>query len=273
MKENYGERIGIAAASIPKEFRAAKGPRTAIVLGSGLSGIAKGMGLKELPYAAIAGYPKPTVAGHAGVMYLSEKTIVCAGRFHYYEGFSMDDVVFPVFLLKELGVTNLVLTNAAGAVNEKYSPGDLVLIKDHLNLLGTNPFIGPNPAKADGTAMGERFFDMSAVWDRDLRRLARESSLTKMRSGVYAAMTGPSYETPAEIGMLRTLGADLVGMSTVPEAIAASYLGMRLLGISCVTNMAAGISKRPLNHVEVTEAGKRAESELRDLLLGILKRL
>lgn len=274
MKESYGERVKIAAASFPAAYRSTCRPRTAIVLGSGLAGIARDLGWDELPYADIKGYPRPTVQGHAGIMFLSPEAIICSGRFHYYEGHPMDDVVLPVFVLHELGVENLILTNAAGAVNKRYQPGDLVLIKDHLNLMGTNPFIGPNPASGDGKELGPRFFDMSAAYDRGLRRLAREvAGSTRLRSGVYAALSGPSYETPAEIRMLRALGADLVGMSTVPEALAANYLGMKVLGISCVTNMAAGILDQPLSHEEVTATGKKAESSLRRLLLGLLKQL
>ena len=269
MKSGFHERVKKAAAAIPAEFK----PENAVILGSGLSGIVEGMGYREIPYADIPEFPKPTVAGHKGLLYLSGKNAIMAGRFHYYEGHPMDDVVLPIFLLKELGVKNLILTNAAGGINPRFNPGDLVLIVDHINLLGTNPFIGPNPVDASGKPVGERFFDMGDVYSRDLRAIAWSCAKVPPKEGVYAAMTGPSYETPAEIRMLKAMGADLVGMSTVPEAIAARYLGMRVLGISCVTNMAAGIGKSPLDHAEVVATGKKVEAELKQLVFGALARL
>jgi purine-nucleoside phosphorylase len=269
MKAGFAARVAQAAASIPPGYR----PKTAIILGSGLSGIVEGLGYKEIPYSEIAEFPKPTVQGHKGLLCISPDAAILAGRFHFYEGHPMDDVVLPIFFLAALGVENLVLTNAAGGINSSYTPGDLVLIKDHINLMGTNPFIGPNPEDKTGKPHGERFFDMSEVYSKDLRALCASCAETPLAEGVYAALTGPSFETPAEIRMLKTMGADLVGMSTVPEATAARYLRMRVLGISCVTNMAAGISKEPLNHVEVLEQGKRAESELKGLLLKVLDKL
>jgi purine-nucleoside phosphorylase len=190
-----------------------------------------------------------------------------AGRIHYYEGHPVQDVVLPIFLLHRLGVRTLVVTNAAGGVNRAYSVGELVLIRDHINLMGVNPLRGPNPGQ------GPRFPDMSTAYDPGLRDLARAVSDVKLKEGVYAAFPGPSYETPAEIRMLAVIGADLVGMSTVPEVIAASYLGMRVLGISCVTNMAAGILPQPLDHAEVLQAGKEAGPRFVRLLGGILARL
>lgn len=273
MKTGFGDRVIRAAEALPREYR----PRTAVVLGSGLSGIAEGLGWKEVPFSAIPEFPKPTVQGHKGVISLSEKAAIMAGRFHYYEGHPMDDVVLPIFVLHEIGVRTIVLTNAAGAVNLEYKPGDLVLIKDHINLMGTNPFIGPNPTRPDGSPFGERFFDMGDVYAAALRdtvrELAKERLGRQLREGVYAAFTGPSYETPSEVRMARTLGADLVGMSTVPEAIAARQLGMRVIGISCVTNMAAGVTGQPLAHAEVVEAGKRVEADLKALALGLVERL
>ncbi|MBN1243893.1 MAG: purine-nucleoside phosphorylase [Spirochaetales bacterium] len=269
MKSDFGERVKRAAASIPAGFK----PETAVILGSGLSGIVEGLGYREIPFGEIAEFPKPTVQGHKGVLCLSGKNAIMAGRFHYYEGHPMDDVVLPIFALKALGVKNLILTNAAGAVNESYAPGDLVLIRDHLNLMGTNAFIGPNPADSDGKPFGPRFFDMSSVYDQGLRAVAASKAKRPLKEGVYAALTGPAYETPAEIRMVRAIGGDLVGMSTVPEATAARYLGMRVLGISCVTNMAAGISSAPLDHAEVVEVGKRVESELKALVMDLLSAL
>ena len=269
MRMGFAERAERAAASLPSGYA----PKTAIVLGSGLSGIAEGLGYEKIPFSAIAEFPRTSVSGHAGLLYLSREVAIMAGRFHYYEGHSMDDVVLPIFVLKRLGVENLILTNAAGGINAEFAPGDLVLIQDHINMMGTNAFVGPNPSDANGNPLGNRFFDMGEVYSRDLRVLAESCARRPLKEGVYAALTGPAYETPAEIRMLRTLGADLVGMSTVPEATAARYLGMRVLGISCVTNMAAGIGKTPLVHSEVVEAGKRVEGELKDLLLKVLKKL
>lgn len=275
MKAGFGERVARAAEALPREYR----PRTAVILGSGLSGIVEGLGplWREIPFSSIPEFPKPTVQGHKGLLYLSDKAAIMAGRFHYYEGHPMDDVVLPIFALHEIGVTTIVLTNAAGAVNLAYKPGDLVLIKDHINLLGTNPFIGPNPSKPDGFPFGERFFDMGDVYTASLREttkaLAKEKLVRDLAEGVYAAFTGPSFETPAEVRMARTLGADLVGMSTVPEAIAARHLGMRVIGLSCVTNMGAGITGASLSHVEVNEVGKRVEADLKVLVLGLIERL
>lgn len=269
MKTGFADRVARAAAAIPARFR----PKAAVVLGSGLSGIVDGLGYHEIPYANIPEFPKPTVQGHKGVLCLSECNAIMAGRFHYYEGHPMDDVVLPIFVLKAIGVQTLILTNAAGGVNRGYAPGDLVLINDHINLMGTNPFIGPNPAGADGKALGDRFFDMGTTYTPALRDLARSCAKRPLKEGVYAGFTGPSYETPAEVHMAGVMGGDLVGMSTVPEAIAARYLGMKILGISCVTNMAAGITDAPLAHQEVVEVGKRVEAELKSLILDILSRL
>jgi purine-nucleoside phosphorylase len=269
MREGFGERVARAAGTIPAGYE----PRVAVVLGSGLAGIVDGLGYRELPYADIAEFPRPTVQGHRASLFLAKGVAIMAGRFHYYEGHPMDDVVLPIFVLRELGASTLILTNAAGGVNAAYEPGDLVLIKDHINLMGTNPFIGPNPSRPGGEAFGERFFDMSEVYPRALRDLACQVAGRQMPEGVYAAFTGPSYETPAEVRMARAMGADLVGMSTVPEAIAARQLGMRVLGISCVTNMAAGVGSEPLSHAEVVAAGKKVEAELKALILGLVERI
>jgi purine-nucleoside phosphorylase len=269
MKAGFADRVARAAASIPSQYR----PSSAVVLGSGLSGIVEGLGYEELPFSSIAEFPKATVHGHKGLLCLSEKNAVMAGRFHYYEGHSIDDVVLPIFVLHAIGVRTIMLTNAAGGVNRAYKPGELVIIKDHINLLGTNPFIGPNPTGADGKALGERFFDMGTTYTPELRALLQSCAKRPLKEGVYAAFTGPSYETPAEVRMAAVMGADLVGMSTVPEAIAARYLGMRVMGLSCVTNMAAGISDESLAHDEVVAVGKRVETELKALILDVLARL
>ena len=285
MRNDFGQRVIRAAGAFPAGSR----PRTAIVLGSGLSGIAESLRWRELPFSSFPEFPKATVQGHRGSFFLSERAIVMAGRFHFYEGHAMDDVVLPIFALREIGVETIVLTNAAGGVNPSFAPGDLVLIKDHINYMGANPLVGPNPnrpaaaaagAGAAGTPFGPRFFDMSETYSKELRETAHaaarrvpELSGKDLAEGVYCAFTGPSYETPAEVRMARTMGADLVGMSTVPEAIAARYLGMRVLGISCVTNLAAGMTDIPLDHAEVVATGKRVESALRGLILELLDRI
>lgn len=243
-------------------------PAFGVILGSGLSGVAEQIPGAEIPYAQIEGFPNPTVAGHRGLLKIGERSAVLAGRFHYYEGHPMDNVVLPVFLLWGLGVRTLVITNAAGGINRSFHPGDLVLICDHLNLIGTNPLIGPNDDD-----LGPRFPDMSRAYSPELRSMARRAAGRDLSEGVYAGLSGPSYETPAEIRMLERLGADLVGMSTVPEVIAARYLGMEVLGISCITNMAAGVTDRPLSHAEVIETGKAVEREMSSLILRVLELL
>jgi purine-nucleoside phosphorylase len=242
-------------------------PRTAVILGSGLGDFAARVAGDEVPFQSLPGFPVPTVKGHSGKFTIGGTVAVMAGRIHYYEGHPIHDVVLPVFLLHRLGVRTLIVTNAAGGVNRAFTVGELVLISDHINLMGVNPLRGPNPGQ------GPRFPDMSTSYDLALRRIAREVSGGEMKEGVYAAFPGPSYETPAEIRMLGAIGADLVGMSTVPEVIAASYLGMKVLGISCVTNMGAGILPQPLDHAEVIRAGKEAGPRFVALLDGILARL
>ncbi|TVR58089.1 MAG: purine-nucleoside phosphorylase [Spirochaetaceae bacterium] len=241
-------------------------PRFGIVLGSGLSEIARSFDGIEIAYTAIDGFPAPTVAGHAGVMTVTPDVVVMAGRFHHYEGRAADEIVLPVHVMARLGVSTVVLTNAAGAVNAAYSPGDLVVIADHLNLIGMNPLIGPHIESA-----GPRFPDMTDAYEPELRALACEID-PSLPEGVYAALTGPNYETPAEIRMLRTLGADLVGMSTVPECIAARALGLRVFGLSCVTNMAAGMSGRPLDHKDVVATGAGARARMQALLHDFISR-
>lgn len=247
--------------------RTRRTPRIGVVLGSGLGEFASRVKGDEVPFHALPGFPVPTVPGHSGKFIVGDSAVIMAGRVHYYEGHPMHDVVLPIFLLHRLGVRTLVLTNAAGGVNRSFKVGDLVLIRDHVNLMGANPLRGPNPGQ------GPRFPDMTRTYTPGLRELARSVSEVSLQEGVYAAFHGPSYETPAEIRMAEAIGADLVGMSTVPEAIAASYLGMRLLGISCVTNMAAGILPAPLDHAEVIRAGREAGPRFIRLLGGILDRL
>ena len=203
---------------------------------------------------------------------LNGKTVAAMkGRFHYYEGFTLDEVTFPVRVMKALGIENVIVTNAAGAVNTNFTPGDLMLITDHLNLVGTNPLIGPN-----NDELGTRFPDMSTAYNPGLleiaKNVANKLDLT-LQQGVYAWLSGPTYETPAEIRMVRTLGADAVGMSTVPEAIVATHGGMKVLGISCMTNMAAGILDQPLNHDEVIDIAGKVKVKFVELVKGILKEI
>lgn len=243
-------------------------PKVGIILGSGLSGVADRLEGTEVGYEKIEGFATPSVSGHRGILKLSDRTAVLAGRFHYYEGHSMDNVVLPVFLLHALGVRLLIVTNASGGVNRAYAPGDLVLISDHINLTGANPLLGPNDDD-----LGPRFPSMSDAYSPRLRALAQQASEKSLHEGVYAGVAGPSYETPAEVRMLERLGADMVGMSTVPEVIAARYLGMEVVGISCITNMAAGVYEVPLDHKEVIATGKRVEPEMAALVLGVLEAL
>ncbi len=255
---------------------AAQGADTAVVLGSGLGDYGERLtDTVSFPYASIPDFPVSTVAGHAGRFIIGringKKIIVLSGRFHYYEGYGMQEVVLPVRLLAKLNIRNLILTNAAGGVNLDFYPGCLMLINDHINLSGSNPLIGRNLDE-----FGPRFPDMSRAYDPGLLAIAREAAEEQdldLKEGVYCMLTGPCYETPAEIRMLRTLGADAVGMSTVPEVIAARHAGLRVMGISCITNMAAGINSAPLMHQEVVETGLRVRERFAALVSGILGRL
>ncbi|MBB6478774.1 purine-nucleoside phosphorylase [Spirochaeta isovalerica] len=272
MRSDFQERVEKAVKSIRTKTQAK--PKVGLILGSGLSGISDQLDGIEIPYSDIDGFPEPTVAGHKGILKIGEETVTLAGRFHFYEGWTMDEVVLPTALLHGLGVETLIVTNAAGAVNKAFAPGNIVLLKDHINLMGTNPLIGPNDAK-----MGPRFPDMTYPYDRELRDMVKRiapSLLSKpedLKEGVYAAFTGPSYETPAEIKMCRIIGADMVGMSTVPEVITANRLGMKVIGISCATNMAAGILDQPLNHEEVVETGRKVQNDMVKLIMGIVQEL
>jgi purine-nucleoside phosphorylase len=247
-----------------------------VVLGSGLGAFADTLdGRVETPYSEIPGWPVSTAVGHAGKMVEgrieSTEVIVLAGRAHLYEGYSSQQVTFGISELYRRGVKSIVLTNAAGGINEKYRPGDLVLISDHINLLGTNPLTGPND-----DLLGPRFPDMTEAYSKEYREIAKRAGLglgIVMEEGVYAATPGPSYETPAEIRYMRTIGADLVGMSTVPEAIVANHRGMKVLAISCVTNAAAGILPQKLVHEEVLEAGARVKDTLIKLLRAVVPKL
>ncbi len=247
-----------------------------VILGSGLGDYAEALeDAVKLPYSEIPGFPRSTVAGHAGMWccgtLYGKRVVMMQGRFHYYEGYGMKDVTLPVRVMQKIGVKTLIVTNAAGGVNLGYHPGELMVIGDIFSMTAQNPLIGPNL-----DAFGPRFPDMSCAFDKELRALAHECANEQgfaLREGVYAQMTGPTYETPAEIRMLRTLGADAVGMSTVPEVIVARHGGMRVLGISCITNMAAGILDQPLNHAEVTETANRVKGQFRNLLDGIIEKM
>lgn len=249
-------------------------PKVAVVLGSGLGDYAEDIRVEyELPYSEIEGFPVSTVPGHAGKFifgYIDQVPVACMkGRVHYYEGYPVSDVVLPVRLLKLMGAEILFLTNAAGGVNTSFHAGDLMLIRDHISAFAPNPLIGPNIDE-----LGPRFPDMSKVYDRELQKLivgrAKENHIY-LQEGVYAQMTGPSYESPAEIRMLRMLGCDAVGMSTVVEAIAANHMGMRICGVSCISNLAAGMSENPLSHKEVQEAADMAAPAFKRLVTEAVK--
>jgi purine-nucleoside phosphorylase len=248
-------------------------PRVAVVLGSGLGAFADSLANQTVvPYREIPGWPQSTAIGHAGKLVVGTldglSVAALAGRVHLYEGYTAQQVVFGVRALAGLGIRSLVLTNAAGGVNPSWRPGQLVLISDHINLLGQNPLTGPNE-----DALGPRFPDMSQAYSTRFRALARTAGNEiglDLAEGVYAALPGPSYETPAEIRYLRAIGADLVGMSTVPETIAANHIGMQVLGISCVTNFAAGVTNQKLDHMEVLAVGERVKDTMVDLLRRVL---
>ena len=250
-------------------------PEIGIILGSGLGEIADEIKGIEISYSEIPGFKSSGVHGHAGKLVigkLGSKTVVAMqGRLHYYEGNTIQEVVYPVKVMKLLGIEKLIVTNAAGGVNTNYTPGDLMIIDDHLNLLGNNPLIGKN-----NDELGPRFLDMSYAYDKSFIDLAEKTAKElniKTQKGVYAAMTGPTYETPAEVRMLRTLGADAVGMSTVPEVIVANHMGVKVLGISCITNMAAGILDQPLNHEEVIETANIVKKDFKALVKALIEKM
>lgn len=256
--------------------RDAREIEVACVLGSGLGAFADSLEDRAvLPYPEIPHFARTTIEGHAGHLVIGNcrgKTIaVMSGRFHYYEGHPLDDVTFPIRVFGRLEIPTLILTNAAGAINTRFAPGTLMLITDHINLTGANPLRGVNDER-----LGPRFPDLSAAYSpalRDLALRAAEENGIRLEQGVYAAVSGPSYETPAEIRMLRTLGADAVGMSTVPEAIVACHQGMQVVALSCLTNMAAGILDQPLNHEEVMETGERVRAEFAALIETLIAKI
>ena len=249
-------------------------PRVGVVLGSGLGAFGDSLGGPKIPYASLPHLPSSKVVGHAGNFCFGDVDgvpVVCMqGRVHYYEGHSIESVVHGVRTMARLGVSAVLLTNAAGGCEPSWAPGDLMSITDHLNLAGTSPLIGPNDE-----ALGVRFPDMTAAYDADLRAALKEvaaAASIPLREGVYAWLTGPSYETPAEIRMLRTLGANAIGMSTVPEVVALRHMGVKVGALSCITNLAAGISKTTLDHKEVEETARARRDDLLKLLRGWIVR-
>jgi purine-nucleoside phosphorylase len=278
----------VAAAARDTEFaraeRAAKfilsktklRPKIALVLGSGLGAFADELtGPTKIPYQKIPGFQRSTAVGHAGQLVIGKvgsiEVAVMQGRVHFYEGYAAKEVVFPMRVLGRLGIRSAILTNAAGGIDLGYKQGALVVIRDHINLQGANPLVGPNDER-----FGPRFPDMTQAYWKQYREIALAEAKrlgVEVHEGVYAALSGPSYETPAEIRYLRTIGADLVGMSTVPETIVARHMSIRVLGISCVTNMAAGILDQPINHAEVMETGERVKTQFIALLRAVIPRI
>jgi purine-nucleoside phosphorylase len=276
------------AFAMPSEFaqaeRAAKfilsktklRPKIALVLGSGLGAFADELTeATRIPFAKIPGFPQSTAVGHAGRLAVGKTqgvpVVAMQGRVHTYEGYSAKEVTFPMRVFGRLGIQAAILTNAAGGINEGYKQGSLVAIRDHINLQGANPLIGTNDER-----FGPRFPDLSKAYSRAYRTIFDEEARRlkmEIKEGVYAALSGPSYETPAEIRYLRTMGADLVGMSTVPEVIVARHMGIEVLGISCVTNMAAGILDQPIDHQEVLDTGERVRSQFVALLRAVIPRI
>lgn len=250
-------------------------PSVGLILGSGLGELAtEAEEAIAIPYEDIPGFPVSTVEGHAGqLVYGSlsgKKVLAMQGRFHYYEGYSMKDVTFPVRVMKALGVESLIVTNAAGGTNPDFNPGDLMIIKDQINYTGDNPLFGPNES-----SLGERFVDMTNAFDADYQTLIHEAANEldiSMQEGVYFGFSGPTYETPAEIKMVQVLGGDAVGMSTVPEVIVARHAGLRVAGITCITNLAAGM-QASLNHEEVVETTTRVKSTFKALVKAVVEKL
>lgn len=251
-------------------------PNVGIILGSGLGDLADKLeDAVSIPYTEIPHFSSSKAVGHANELVLgtlnNQTVVAMKGRYHYYEGYTLDEVTFPVRVIKALGADNLIITNACGAVNTSFNPGELMLITDHINLVGTNPLIGQN-----NDALGTRFPDVSEVYNKGLRKIAEDvagEQDIKLQEGVYGWWSGPVYETPAEIRMIRTLGADAVGMSTVPEAVVAVHGGMNVLGISCLTNMACGILDQPLSHDEVIEVAAQVRGKFIGLVETVIGRI
>jgi purine-nucleoside phosphorylase len=278
---SYYDQVAEAAAFLKTRLRALQ-PRMGIVLGSGLGAAAEAVtGAVRVPYGEIPHFPQSTVEGHSGRivagMLGGAPVVIMQGRVHFYEGYSPQQVTFPLRVLGALGVRAVVLTNAAGGIAEGLSLGQLVVLSDHINMMGWNPLTGPNdPRFGFAPGAGLRFYDMTEAYSKRLRALAQKVAGEEgfeLKEGVYLATPGPSFETPAEIRAFRTLGATLVGMSTVPETIVARHMGLEVLGISCVTNLAAGLGATPLSHEEVFETGRKVEARLAGLLNRLAPRI
>lgn len=273
--KEYLDMIAAAAQVVEKRLEGRK-PRIAIILGSGLGSL--GEQVEEataIPYTDIPGFPRSTVPGHKGRFLagrLGGVEVLCMqGRFHYYEGYDLSLVTLPIRVMKRLGIETLMVTNAAGGINTAFSAGDLMLITDHINLTGENPLIGENLGD-----FGPRFHDMTYGYDRAHQDAAREVAKARglaLKEGVYAWVTGPNYETPAEIRYMRTIGADAVGMSTVPEVLVARHCGLRVVGVSCITNMAAGVTQTTLSHEEVGETADQVKGAFEGFVIDLMKRL
>jgi purine-nucleoside phosphorylase len=277
----YYDQVAEAAAFLQTRL-GSLAPKVGVVLGSGLGAAAEAVADPVIvPYSEIPHFPQSTVEGHSGRIVAGRlggaPVVLMQGRVHYYEGYSPLQVTFPIRVLGALGLRAVVLTNAAGGIQTGYRAGQLVLLADHINLMGWNPLNGPNePRFAVCPGAGLRFFDMTEPYSKALRAIAKQAALEEgfsLEEGVYLATPGPSFETPAEIRAFRALGATLVGMSTVPETIVARHMGMEVLGISCVTNLAAGLGTTPLSHEEVTETGRQVESRLAALLRRVTPRI
>ncbi len=270
------ENIHNSAEYINKKIaRTGIKPDTGIILGSGLGKIADEINGIKIPYSEIPGFKSSTIKGHSGNLiiggFCSKNVAVMQGRLHFYEGYDLKDVIYPIRIMRILGVKNLIVTNAAGGINTGFTPGNLMIIKDHINFTGKNPLRGANIEE-----LGTRFPDMSEAYSKNLINTAEKAAEQigiNIKKGVYAWVTGPTYETPAEVKMLRMLGADAVGMSTVPEVIAARHTGMNVIGISCITNMAAGILDKSLAHQEVIETAARVEKDFIALIKKIIEKI
>lgn len=271
---NYMDKIQKTVEFITKKIQ--KSPKIGLILGSGLGSLADTI---ENPviikYEDIPNFPISTVEGHAGQLVIGELsgTVVVAmqGRFHFYEGYPLEDVTFPIRTMIGLGIESMIVTNAAGGANLEYKPGDLMIITDHINFTGKNPLIGENLNE-----LGPRFPDMTWAYNKEYIKIAKETGIElglNLKEGIYMWFTGPTYETPAEVRMARMLGADAVGMSTVPEVIIANHEGIKVLGISCITNMAAGILDQPLIHDEVVETSKKVKEDFEKLLLSLIGKI
>jgi len=278
---SYYDQVSEAASFLHSKLGLLR-PRIGIVLGSGLGAVADVVAESiAVPYAQIPHFPQSTVEGHSGRIVAGLlggiPVVVMQGRVHYYEGYSPQQVTFPMRVLGALGLQAVILTNAAGGIQEGYRVGQLVALRDHINFMGWNPLIGPNePRFAVRPGAGLRFFDMTEAYSKPLRALAQKAAKKEkfeLDEGVYLAVSGPSYETPAEIRAFRALGATLVGMSTVPETIVARHMGIEVLGISCVTNLAAGLGAKPLDHAEVAEIGRQVEHRFARLLQRLMPKI